>query len=146
MKYWRINTDRDARDDVRTCDLWYRSGMVLTGDQRENERKHASVFLLLSPGDGVFMHHSRLGVVGYGVVTEKWDQKIYKDIDRLLYMKDPYEYRISVDWDIYCDCREQPLPIYDRLPYRGTYCEVDPGKWDIDSVLDDLRKRGTGEK
>jgi hypothetical protein len=30
MKYWRINTDSEARDDVRTCDLWYKFGTVLT--------------------------------------------------------------------------------------------------------------------
>ena len=23
MKYWRINTDKKARKDVKTCDLWY---------------------------------------------------------------------------------------------------------------------------
>ena len=111
MKYWRINTDSDARDDVRTCDLWYKFGTVFTGDSLEIERRHDTVFLRLSPGDGVFMHHSRLGVVGYGVVKEKWDHKTYQGTERRLYVREPYEYRIAVDWDIACDSRKRPLPI-----------------------------------
>jgi len=145
MKYWRINTDSEARDDVRTCDLWYKFGTVFTGDSLEIERRHDTVFLRLSPGDGVFMHHSGLGVVGYGVVKEKWDHKTYQGAERRLYVREPYEYRIAVDWDIACDSRKRPLPISGRLPYMGTYSEVDPQRWDIQSFLDDLRKRASGE-
>lgn len=141
MNYWRINTDSDARDDVRTCELWYKLGMILTGDYLEGTRRHDAVLIKLSPGDGVFMHHSGLGVVGYGIVKEKWNGKTYQDVERLLYVKEVYEYRIAVDWDPACDCRERPLPISGRLPYMGTYCVVNPKKWEIQAVLEELRKR-----
>jgi len=63
MKYWRINTDREARKEFRTCDLWYDLRMAFAGDKAKNWREHATVFPKLSPGDSVFMHHSGLGVV-----------------------------------------------------------------------------------
>jgi hypothetical protein len=141
MKYWRINTDSDARDDLRTCDLWYQFGMVFTGDFAENKRKHDTVLLKLSPSNGVFMHHSGLGLVGYGIVKEKWNGQTYQGAQRRLYVREPYEYRIAVEWDLSCDCREDPLPIFSRLPYMGTYSCVDSDKWDVQSVIRDLRKR-----
>jgi hypothetical protein len=143
MNYWRINTDREARKELRTCDLWYKFGMAFTGDFEENKLKHSAVFSKLSPGDGVFMHHSGLGLVGYGIVKDKWNGEIYHGTERLLYEREVYEYRIAVDWDNDCDCREDPLPIAGRLPSMGTYSRVDPGKWDVHSVLQDLRKRAS---
>jgi hypothetical protein len=145
MKYWRINTDSEARHDVRTCDLWYKFGMVFTGDSQVIERRHDTVLLKLSPGDGIFMHHSGLGVVGYGSVKNRWDNKTYQEAERLFYVREPYEYRISVDWDVAYDSRKQPLPIAGRLPYLGTYSEIDPQLWDIKSVLDDLRQHASGK-
>lgn len=50
MNFWRINTDRDARDDVRTCDLWYKFGMIFTGDLAESKRRHDVVLQKLIPG------------------------------------------------------------------------------------------------
>lgn len=145
MKYRRINTDSNARDDTRTCDLWYKFGMAFAGDSAEIKRRHDTVFSGISPNDGVFMHHSGLGIVGYGIAKEKWNGQTYQRAERQFYVREPYEYRIAVDWDTACDCRENPLPISGRLPYGGTYSEVDPGKWDIQSVLRDLRQRGSGE-
>jgi hypothetical protein len=141
MNYWRINTDSDARHDVRTCDLWYKFGMVLTGDYIEGTRRHDAVFLKLSPGDGVFMHHSGMGVVGFGIVKGKWDKKTFQGSERFLYVREVYEHRIAVDWELSCDCRKRPLPINGVLPHMGTYCVVNPKKWKIQSVLDELRKR-----
>ena len=73
MEYWRINTDRVKKENPRTCDLWYEFGMAFAGDFSQNRLEHATVFKKLSVGDGVFMHHTGLGIVGYGVVTETWD-------------------------------------------------------------------------
>jgi hypothetical protein len=145
MKYWRINTDRNARNDVRDCDLWYEFGMAFAGDLAETKRRHDTVFLGLSPEDGVFMHHSGLGVVGYGIAKEKWDRQSYVETERRFYVREPYEYRITVNWDVAYDCRQNPLPIANRLPYAGTYSEVDPRKWDVPAVLNDLRKRASAE-
>jgi len=148
MNFWRINTDRDARNDVRTCDLWYRFGMAFTGDLAESKRRHDVVLQKLIPGDGVFMHHSGLGIVGYGIVREYWNRKPYQGAGRQLYTKEPFEYRIAVDWGNDYDCRDNPIPIHGRLPYMGTYSYIDPKKWDVQSVLRDLRKQAskTGEK
>jgi len=143
MQYWRINTDSEARKDFRTFDLWYKFGMVFAGDFEGKKGAHADIFYKLSPGDGVFMHHSRLGIVGYGVVKEKWNTNIYEGKDRLIYIRELYEYRIAVDWDMDCDCRSNPLAIKGRLPYMGTYSHVDTGKWDVDSVLQELKKRSS---
>jgi hypothetical protein len=70
MKFWRINTDSNARGDLRTCDVWYQFGMAFTGDFAENKRTHDAVLQKVAPGDGVFMHHSRRVIVGYGIVKE----------------------------------------------------------------------------
>jgi len=143
MDYWRINTDRDARKDIRTCDLWYDKRKAFTGDFEKSRttRPHYRLFERLSPGVGLFMHHSGLGIVGYGVVEEEWDGKIYKGKQRRLYKVEPYEYRIAVKWDSDYDCRENPVSILGTLPYAGTYSRVDPEKWDIKGVLRQLRER-----
>ena len=139
MNYWRINTDSDAIPEKRTCDLWYAFGAAFAGDIEGAELKHAAVFRKLSPGDGIFMHHNKLGVVGYGVVQEMWNCKIYTGTDRRLYETEPCEYSVQVKWDPACDCREDPLAISGRLPYMGAYSYVNPEKWDIKSVLEKLR-------
>jgi hypothetical protein len=96
----------------------------------------------LAIGDAIFMHHSGLGIVGYGFVAETWDQVIYSGTNKLLYLDrerdESYEYRIKVDWDVHYDCRENPLPIRGRLPYLGTYSHIDTNKWDVTSVLWEL--------
>ncbi len=139
MKYWRINTDNTARDDARTCDIWYKFNMAFAGDFLETKRMHDTVFSKLSPGDGIFMHHSHLGIVGYGIVKEEWNGETYRAGERLLYTQEDFEYRIAVNWNADCDCRRNPLPIHGRLPYMGTHSEVDINKWDVHAVLESLR-------
>lgn len=141
VKYWRINTDKDARTDVKTYDLWYQHGMVFTGDYANNIEQHSSVLKKLNVGDGIFMHHSGTGIVGYGNVSEKWGKKIYQGEKRLLYVDELYEYRIKVNWLQEYDRRDNPLPIKDNLPYMSTYSNIDPEKWDISAVLDKLRRK-----
>src|SRR5271157_5871854 len=143
MNFWRINTDSEARNEIRTCDLWYQFGMAFTGDYQENKGKHDKVFRKLSTGDGVFMHHNGLGIVGYGIVNEQWDGKIHEGDDKLLYEKEKakevYEYRISIKWETDYDCRNSPLPIYRYLPCMGTYSHVDDSK--AHKVLEELCTR-----
>lgn len=80
-------------------------------------------------------------------MREKWNEKTYEGDERRLYKEERYEYRIAVDWDTDCDRRENPLPINGRLPYGPKYySEVKPGRrWDVQSVLQDLRKRTSPE-
>jgi hypothetical protein len=141
MNFWRINTDSSARHDLKTCDLWYKYRMAFAGDYAESQRRHDLVFYKLKPGDGIFMHHSGLGIVGYGVVKEEWEHEVYRGTERLLYVEEIFEYRIAVDWQSDCDCRENPIPIHGWLPYMGTYSYVDAGKWDVQSLVYALRKR-----
>ena len=145
MEFYRINTDREGKETSRTCDLWYKFCMAFTGDYPQDIIKHAKVFKKIAIGDGIFMHHTGLGIVGYGIVAEIWDQEIYKGTDKRLYVDgerdELYEYRIKVDWDIHCDCRKNPLPIKSRLPYRGTYSHIDTKRWNITFVLRDLEIR-----
>lgn len=143
MNYWRINTDSGARNDLRTCDLWYRFGMAFTGDFAESKRRHDLVLHKLIPGDGVFMHHSGFGIVGFGIVKEYWNQKVYQGAERQLYITEPFEYRIAVEWKSDCDCRENPIPIYSNLPYMGTWSQVDVNKWDVQSVIQGLREKAS---
>jgi hypothetical protein len=147
VEYWRINTDREEAETFRTCDLWYKFGMAFTGNYPQHRLKHAKVFMKLAFGDGLFMHHSGLGIVGYGIVAETWDKAIYTGTNKLLYLDgerdELYEYRIKVNWDVHYDCRRNPLPIKRRLPYMGTYSHIDTGKWDVRSVLRDLLNRNS---
>ena len=140
MKYWRVNTDKNAREDINTYDLWYYHNMVFTGDYSGERLKHVGVLKKMQPGDGVFMHHSGKGVVGYGIVSEPWNGKIYQGNERLLYREEAYEYRIKVNWLPKYDRRENSVPINGLLPYMGTYSDVDPENWDIDAVLMKLAK------
>lgn len=104
MAYWRINTNKEARSDVRTCDLWYEHGMAFTGDSQGIDGEYASIFKKLHPDDVIFMHHSGhgIGIVGYGVVEEEWDWIPHEGRDKKLYLdekaKEKYEYRIKVRW------------------------------------------------
>lgn len=149
MKYWRISTDSEVNDVERTCDIWYKFQMAFTGDC-EKEFKHAAVMRKLRPGHGIFMHHKGLGLVGFGIVHELWDGKSYNGEDKKFYVsqnrKEIFEYRIAVNWDTSCDCRENPVALGVRLPYRGTYCEVKSDKgWNSLAVLQELRARALGK-
>jgi hypothetical protein len=136
MKYWRINTDREARNDVQTCDLWYEHGMAFAGDYDGGKYKHMGVFKKMRPGDGVLMHHSKAGIVGYGFVDGEWDGIVYEGDHRLLYRKERYEYRIRVMWAPEYDRRISSLPISGIL-HTGPiyYGQIDPNKYDIDGIL-----------
>ena len=52
MRCWRINTDSEARDDLRTCDRWYKYGAAITGDFAGSNKRHDTALLRLSYGDG----------------------------------------------------------------------------------------------
>ena len=139
MAYWRMNTDKDARNDARTCDLWYKYGMAFAGDHQGKEKRHASIFKKLSPEDGIFMHVSGLGVVGFGIVQELWDKQAYKPQDSLVYNigapKEIYEYRIRVNWLPEYDRRKNPLNINKLIPHMGTFNEIDENTYDVQGVL-----------
>ena len=142
MNYWRMNTDKGPRDD-RTCDFWYAHGIAAAGDCREFRGRHSHIFTLLTPGDGMFMHHSEAGIIGFGIVKEKWKPHYYEKNDMLVYggREEAFEYRIPVDWDPRYDCRNRPLPIFGRLPYAGPFSLVDPRRWNIPDVLEELNGR-----
>ena len=112
MAYWRMNTDRDARNDVSTCDLWYSYRMAFAGDKLICF-EHAKDFENLLIGDGIFMHHNKAGIVGYGIIKENWDEKAYESSDKMLYIdgesEEIYEYRIKVKWLPEYDRRQAPL-------------------------------------
>lgn len=139
MNFYRVNTDKNARQDIKTCDLWYECGLMITGDSEIITKRHDTVFKKVKPGDGIFMHHSDIGLVGYGIVIDEWNEKIYTGNERLLYVVEPYEYRIRVSWIPAYDCRDNPLSIHKRLPYMGTYSKIDSGKYDIDKVLKEMQ-------
>ena len=138
-QYWRIQTDRYARPDVRTCDLWYSHQMVFTGDHAGNMYKHAHFLKEIFPGDEVFMHYRGFGIVGCGVVESAWDGMVYLKDDRKLYQVEPYEYQLPVKWGEEFDCRENPVPIKGRLPYLGAFSRVEPREWNIDRIKSDLK-------
>jgi hypothetical protein len=85
MKYWRVNTDKLDEEKIRTCDVWYQYGMVFTGDSPNNKLKHVNLLKKLQIGDGIFMHYTGLGIVGYGIVQEPWNEIVYQGINKLLY-------------------------------------------------------------
>lgn len=128
MKFYMINTDSDARKDIRTCDLWFQHGMAFAGDKDE-PFKHSGLFSKLQPHDTVFMWHSELGCVGVGSVLEAWDGRRYEDGERHLYVREPYEYRIKVQW--IQDWRTAPKGEEHGLPVpRGNpWQEIDSGKY-----------------
>ena len=140
MRYWRFNTDKDARNDVRTCDLWYEHGMAFTGDYEgtPESKRHYKHLAQLMKGDGVFMHHNGLGIVGYGLVNKPWNGKPYTGEERLLYREEIYEYRISVEWDPKCDCRHNPVSVQ-GLHYRPTSYPVNPETYPVQQLLSQLR-------
>lgn len=135
MKYLRINTDREARSDVKTCDLWYEHNFAFAGDKLD-EASHYSAFEKCSPNDIIFMHQSKEGIIGMGIVKEKWDGITYKNADRLLYQKEPFEYRLKVQWSPCFDRRENPIPIKDIFKnYRMYYSEINRKNIDIGDVI-----------
>ncbi len=138
MRYWRINTDRSARDDVETCDIWYDEGMAFAGDFSGKKGKHINFFRKVRIGDFVLMHHNDWGIVGCGTICGNWDRIIHKGDDRLLYVKEVYEYRIRVDWDDRYDRRDDPIPVYGLIPYRPYFSEVSVD--DFQKILRILKK------
>jgi 5-methylcytosine-specific restriction endonuclease McrA len=128
MAFYVINTDRYARKDS-TCDLWFKYGMAFAGDQEGHRGKHAGLFSKLRPKDILFMYHSEVGYVGVGTVCEKWDEQVYEDEKRLLYITEPSEYRIKVDW--IQDWRQSPkggehvLPV----PRGSTWQKIDEARF-----------------
>jgi hypothetical protein len=142
MTCWRINTDKNARKDVKTCDIWYREGKAFAGDGIDlagnfvDETLHYGVFKKLNIGDGIFMHHSGAGIVGYGQVVENWDGKTYTGKNKLLYTQlwegyEVVEYSIKVKWFDEYDRRDKPIPINGWFPfpaYKYYFSEVDSEK------------------
>lgn len=148
MKYWRMNTNnearKDAQEDKRTCNLWYRHGMAFAGDHEGKKREHAKHFDELYPGDGIFMHESKSGFVGFGIVQESWDGKDYPPEDSLVYNlglpHEIYEYRIIVKWLPEYDRRNSPLKIGQfKLPQLQTLNHIDENKHNVDKIMELLR-------
>ena len=139
MAYWRMNTDKNARNDAKTYELWYEHEMAFTGDSQGIDGDHAEVFKRLSLNDGIFMHHNGLGIVGYGTVEEEWDWTQHEGRDKKLYLdgkaKEKYEYRIKVAWLPEYDSRKKPLNINKLMPYRRTYYEIDEKKYNVKDIL-----------
>lgn len=145
-QYWRINTDRYARSDIRTCDLWYAHHMVFMGDHEGDRYKHAHFLEQISEGDEVFMHHRGFGIVGCGVVRRPWNGIVFMGDDRKLYREEPYEYQLEVDWGGEFDCRDNPVPIKGRLPYLGPFSHVELGHWNVERLKSDLKFNADREK
>ena len=148
MQYYRINTDRDARTDkIKTCDIWYEKQMAFAGDYTGNEGRHANIFKFIQKGDGIFMHNSKDGIIGFGIVKDNWDKKHYKLKDMLLYNpnnlpdKETTEYRIAVYWLPECDLRHNPLPINRHLPYAGPWSRVSNTIWKPEEIIRKLKLR-----
>jgi hypothetical protein len=117
MAFYLMNTDREARNDVETCDLWFQHEMAFAGNREGHELENAGIFRVLQPQDTVFMWHSGRGCVGVGQVLEEWDQHVYRGAERLLYVEEPFEYRIGVNLDG-PDERARRLAAADPIPRR----------------------------
>ena len=99
MAYWFFNTDKAARSDVRTCDLWFEHGKAFSGG---DWKKYAKPLGELQPSDHCFMYENDVGIVGVGRVIEKWDGECYTS--KFVYLNDGFgEYCVRVDW--YLDLR-----------------------------------------
>jgi hypothetical protein len=111
MNYYFINTDGDARKDVRTCDLWFDQSMAFSGGDLE---KYGLPLRGLKPFDICLMYHNRVGVVGVGRSLEDWDGQSHTD--KRIYINYPFpEYRIYVDW--YIDIRANPVDPQSEFGY-----------------------------
>jgi 5-methylcytosine-specific restriction endonuclease McrA len=124
MALYLINTDREARD-TPTYDFWFQHRCAFAGDHEGHREEHARIFRKLQPTDTLFMYHSRVGYVGVGTVLEEWNQQVYEGSDRLLYIREAYEYRIGVQW--VRDWRGSPRQGEDGLPVPrgGHWQEID---------------------
>lgn len=99
MAFYLINSDRNARKDMATCDLWFDCKKAFAGDFEGNEGEHSVFFEnKLNLHDVLFMYHSKIGCVGAGIVLAPWDRKSYQGDQRILYQNEKYEYRVEVDW------------------------------------------------
>jgi hypothetical protein len=111
MNYYFINSDSEARYDVRTCDLWFYHSMAFSGN---NWEKFGLPLRDLKPFDICLMYHNGSGIVGIGRVLEEWDGKRHSD--KLLYLTQDFpEYRISIDWHI--DIRKKPIDPQSEFGY-----------------------------
>ncbi len=128
MAFYLINTDHKA-SDAFTPDLWFQHSCAFAGDCEDHRGKHASIFKRLRPTDALFMYHSEVGYVGAGTVLEEWDERVYEGKDRLLYIREVYEYRIAVQW--IRDWRNSPRTGEDGLPVpRGrSWQEIDASRF-----------------
>lgn len=127
--FYHINSDGDARKDVPTYDLWFEHEMAFAGDCKGKRSVHTELFKKLEPNDFLFIYHSNVGYVGVVIVLEKWDKKIFEGLERLLYKKEPYEYRIKIKW--IQDWRKSPKREDHGLPIpRGrAWQRIDESKY-----------------
>ena len=54
-----MNTDRRARNDVRTCDLWFNHGMAFAGDEGDQHglpTPHGGTWQMIDPEDFPLIH------------------------------------------------------------------------------------------
>lgn len=148
MKYYLINTDREAIDaarkakGLRTCDLWFAYRMAFAGNKKDEPGKHAKLFEKLKDRDVLFMYHSGVGCVGVGIVPHGWDGDWKTGEDRLLYTNEFYEYRIDVDWthDWRASPRKEGLPV----PHGRPWQEIDENRYPM--VRDASRSAAEYEK
>jgi predicted HNH restriction endonuclease len=135
MNYYFINTDSDARKDVRTCDLWFEYSMAFSGGDLE---KYGLPLQRLKPFDICLMYHNRVGIVGVGRVLENWDNKPHTN--KLVYLAQPFnEYRISIDWyiDLRNDHEIDPQSEFGYIP-RGLLKPISKNKQKVEKLLKDL--------
>jgi len=144
MAYYYINTDWDARQNFKiTCDIWFENKMAFAGDHENNKWEHSKFFKKLNIGDVLFMYHSKKDkrkhhkkrYVGAGIVQKKWDEICYENSDRLLYRKEPYEYRVDVDWCL--DWRAMPKSASEiGLPVTPNYwCRIDETRYNVKDLI-----------
>lgn len=142
MKYYYVNTDSRARDDKRTCDIWFDRSMAFAGDHIDEKCHHAGLFARLGFGDVIFAYESEAGFVGIGVVDEeKWDGSVYEDTKRWLYKDDlVYEYRVKVRW--LQDWRSNPQSAKSlKLPATPYYyCEINSNKYQVKELFAKISK------
>ena len=107
MKYYYLNTDRDALGYSPHA-KWIRHNHAFTSG--DYEQYGVQVLGKLEPGDICFMYVTKRGVLAAGRVSESWAGSSYKGSDRLVYQYTEYtEYRIRVDW--YLPIVDNPISI-----------------------------------
>jgi hypothetical protein len=135
MNYYFINTNSDARKDVRTCDLWFEYSMAFSGG---DWKKFGLPLQRLKPFDICLMYHNQVGIVGVGRVLEYWDKKPHTT--KVVYLTYNFnEYRICIDW--YLDLRNyrsiDPQYEFGYIP-RGLLRPILKNKQKVEKLLKDL--------